>query len=126
MTRPFAVAIIVILIVAGWFAVRTASNQRTINEKWREAEAKARVVKAEIDQRFPVGTAQSEVRDYLQQRFGGYGTGNVGRTYRVGVEDVPNRYWLTPCGSWNIGVEMTFEAGKLFDTQISSFGNGCL
>jgi hypothetical protein len=91
---------------------------------WREAEARAQVLKQEIDQRFPAGTRHANIRNFLQERFGGYAEG--GGTLRIGVKNVPNREWLMPCSTWNVGVEMKFESAKLSGTEITSLGIDCL
>ena len=101
-----------------------AWNSHAIDQQWREREAQAQRLKAEIDNRFETGSPQSAVLDFLGDRAGHRFTDGQS-VYWVAVGTAPSRDWRLICGLWYVGVEVTFKESRLVGTEATARGD-CL
>jgi hypothetical protein len=106
------------LVSVGYFA-RRHSDERIR----RDMHAKAQALKEEVEHRFPVGTAQSHVIEYLRSQAGEFRSEQA-NDYWLSIGQEPSRVWY--CGPWEVGIRVRFKDNRLVDTAVDTWGLNCL
>jgi hypothetical protein len=106
----------------GYRLFREPERLRIVAENTRKAEA----LKAEIDRRFPLGTLESKIVDFLTREHPDYanwgGLTNADYGVRIGLE--PSNVWY--CESWTAYVQLRLTGGRLSKTEIIRGSTDCL
>ena len=108
-------------------AVVTACvNESNRRDAMRQGlESKAAVLKAELMDRFPVGSPKSDVVAFLDARATGFRSGGEG-DYWLSVGQEPGRLSEWYCGKWEVGVEATFRKGLFVRADVTRWSTDCL
>ena len=105
-----------------WHESRESVRLRVVSEN----SSKARELKEQIDQQFPVGTVEAEVLGFLRREHPAYTTStSAAQTgYGIPVGQEPSEFW--GCGRSTAGVMLQIEGGKLAHTEIARWSTDCL
>jgi hypothetical protein len=116
------IAVTIFLLAYGWRQYRESVRIRAVAENT----IRAQTLKREIDRRFPSGTLESEVLDFLRKEHPDFVTWPSGnRTeYGVPVAEEPSNVWY--CGSFTAYVRLRCEDRRLVLTEITRWSNDCL
>jgi hypothetical protein len=120
-SKKTAAVALIALILAGTGATRYVLSRYRDERMRREMHEKARVLKIEIDRRFPVGTLRAEFRAFAAKQPGWLA--EAGDDYYLSIGQEPSRVWY--CGPWEVGVIARFNADRLASTEISTWGLNC-
>jgi hypothetical protein len=117
-----AIAVAIILLAYGWRHYRESVRLGAVAENT----IKAQKLKSEIDKRFPVGTSESEILDFLRKEHPDFITWPSGAwmEYGVSVGQEPSNVWY--CASFTAYVSLRCEDRRLVRTAISRWSLDCL
>jgi hypothetical protein len=87
---------------------------------------KALQVKADIERRFAIGTAEAELVEFLRNEYRGFQTMHIGgqTEYWVPIGREPSGVWY--CGSFTAYVAFEFVGARLTGTRITRWSADCL
>jgi hypothetical protein len=125
MSRSLKVLIAVGVLAAALLITTYLISHRHDEDLRREMQAKAQVLKDEIDHRFPIGTPKSEVMAFLRTRpeWNQIENNYIDWEYSLLVGREPSPVWY--CGPFDVGVRVKFRDSRLAEVRTYEWGLDC-
>jgi hypothetical protein len=90
----------------------------------REMHATAQLLKDEVDRRFPIGAAQSDVVVFLHSQSRGFHESEGSNDYWLSIGQEPSGVWY--CGPMEVGMVAQFKDHRLLKTEVWTWGLNCV